>query len=70
MKTKNDANVNFELREIMNIKEAADFLRISESKLYHMTSKKEIPFYKYKAQVLFSRSKIMTWLEQFHQEAQ
>lgn len=56
-----------ELREIMDSDEAADLLRISKSRLYQMTSKNEIPFYKQGQRVVFSRSKIMAWLEKFAQ---
>lgn len=56
------------LPEIMSLKEAAVFLRVSASKLYQLTSKNQIPHYKQGARVIFNRSDLLAWLQQFMQE--
>jgi excisionase family DNA binding protein len=55
------------LPEILSLKEAAEFLRLSVSKLYQLTSKNEVPFYKQGSRVLFKRSDLLKWLDKFYQ---
>jgi excisionase family DNA binding protein len=50
------------MREIMNKKEIADFLRISVSKLEGLMRKKEIPFYRINRRVIFYKEEILNWL--------
>jgi len=50
------------MREIMNKKETADFLRISISKLEGLMRKKEIPFYRLNRRVIFHKNDILDWL--------
>lgn len=56
------------LTEILTLKEAAMFLRVSTSKLYQLTSKNQIPHYKQGGKVIFNRSDLLAWLQQFMQE--
>ncbi len=57
--------------EILSLQEAAEFLRLSPSKMYDLTHKGDIPHFKQGAgkssRVLFSRSDLLQWLQQFKQ---
>ena len=53
--------------EIMSIKETAEFLRLSESKIYQLVSRNEITHFKQGSRVLFSRNDLLQWLQQFKQ---
>lgn len=55
------------VNDILNIDECVALTRLSKSKLYQLTSKHEIPFFKQGSRVLFSRVKILAWLNQFDQ---
>lgn len=49
----------------MSVKEAADYLRLSKSRLYYLTSSKKIPFYKPAGgRILFFKSDLITWIKQ------
>lgn len=49
-------------KDILNLDEAAEYLNISKSCLYKMTSKKEIPFYKPNRLVYFERRELDNWV--------
>ena len=53
---KNDAKERSNKNEILEIEEAANYLRCSKQKLYQMTSNREIPFSKPAKKVLFKKS--------------
>lgn len=56
-------NKVFDQKEILNITEAASFLRIAKSTLYKLTHRKSIPFHKPTGRILFKRKELITWLE-------
>ena len=49
------------LRKLMNLKESALLLCISESRIRHLTSEREIPYYKKGNMVFFKKSEIEKW---------
>ena len=51
------------MKEIMNIDELSDYLRIKKSSLYSKVESKEIPYYKIGHLVRFKRSDIELWME-------
>lgn len=53
---RSDAQKRGNKEEVLEIQEAADYLRCSTSKLYGMTSRREIPFSKPAKKVLFKKS--------------
>src|SRR5690606_3902061 len=48
----------------LTLPEAADFLSLSKSTLYRMTSQKEIPHLKRGGKILFNQSDLIAWLKQ------
>jgi len=48
---------------ILDIKQCAEFLNISISLIRKLVRKKEIPFYRIGAKLLFSKSEIENWLK-------
>lgn len=52
-----------EPRELMNIEEAADFLRISTSHLYKLSAAGEIPCAKVGGRSVFRRAALLAWVE-------
>lgn len=48
--------------QLMNVKEAAAFLKISEASLYTKVSRKEIPFSKPGKRLYFSGSELQDWI--------
>ena len=60
-------NQNKELQtaqnEYLTLPEAAQFLKMSESRLYNFTALKRIPFTKKGKRLLFNRSVLIKWLE-------
>lgn len=54
----------FDQKEILNLKEAASFLRIAKSTLYKLTCKKQINFHKPSGKIiLFRRDDLISWVE-------
>jgi excisionase family DNA binding protein len=49
--------------KLKTISEIADTLRLKPSTIYHMTARKEIPFYKIGSRVLFDPDKVEEWLQ-------
>lgn len=50
-------------KEFLNLEETANYLSLSKSKLYKLTSKKEIPHYKPSGKIIyFKRSEINEWV--------
>jgi len=55
-------------KEVLNFKEAAKYLDVSQSHLYKLTYRKEIPHYKPRGkQVFFERKELDRWLLQNRQ---
>jgi excisionase family DNA binding protein len=51
------------LKEILTFKEATEFLSLSKSALYKMTSKREIPFYTPGGKMIyFRKSELESWI--------
>lgn len=55
---------NKEIKEIMDIKELADYLGIGKSKIYALIRAKKIPASKIGRQYRFSKSVIDNWLKE------
>jgi len=56
-------NKVFDQKEILNLSEAASFLRIAKSTLYKLTHKKLIPFYKPTGKlILFKKQELVAWI--------
>jgi len=49
--------------EILNIDQAAEFLKISKSTLYTLTSQKRIPHFKKGKKLYFKLSELLLWIE-------
>ncbi|WP_375605639.1 helix-turn-helix transcriptional regulator [Flavobacterium davisii] len=50
-------------KEILTLEEAADFLSLSKSAIYKLTSKKEIPFYNPGGKkIFFKRTELENWV--------
>lgn len=50
--------------EILDIKEAALFLKCASSTLYHYVSENRMPFIKMGTRTLFRRRDLLSWLDQ------
>lgn len=50
------------IKEVFDIHEAAAFIGISESRLYHLTSAKEVPHYKRGNSTFFRKSELEDWM--------
>ncbi len=51
------------LQSLLNIQDLSDFLKISVSSIYRLTSRKQIPFVKIGSRIVFQPEKIREWLE-------
>lgn len=50
-------------KEILTLEEAADFLSLSKSAMYKLTSKKEIPYYNPGGKkIFFKRTELENWI--------
>lgn len=56
--------MNKQENEFLTSKEAADFLLISKSTLYKLTSSKEIKFYKPKGKIFFKKEDLINYITQ------
>jgi len=57
-------------KEVLTFSEATDYLSVSSSHLYKLTSNNVIPFYKpNKKKIFFKRSELDTWLTSHRIEA-
>jgi len=52
-------------KEVFNTSEAAMYLGVSEGRVRHLTSKREIPFYKHGNKTFFKKSEIEEWQLEF-----
>lgn len=56
-------------KEVLNSKEAAQFLDISQSNLYKLTSNKEIPYYcPHGKKIYFDRQELIDWIKENSQK--
>ena len=50
-------------REFMNLKEAAEYMRISKDKLYHLKDEqKDFPQHKIDGKIIFYREELKSWI--------
>lgn len=49
--------------DILSVEGAADFLNLSKSTIYHLTSNDKVPHYKQSKKLYFKRSELIEWLE-------
>lgn len=57
-------------KDYLDINETSKYLRLSESALYKMTSRNEIPFYKPGGKkIFFKRSELNKWIESGKKES-
>lgn len=49
-------------KEVFDINEAALFLGLSKSRVYHLTSQREIPHYKQGKSVYFKKAELEGWM--------
>ena len=52
------------LKEVMNIAEMKDFLKISKSTLYNLISNGNFPYAKVGRRYIFHRTQVMKWIEE------
>lgn len=52
------------LDDLMTVRELGKWLRLSESHIYSLVSKKKIPFNKVGGKVLFDKQQIKDWIEE------
>jgi len=52
-----------DFREVLNKKDAAKFLSVSESFLNKLVAEKGVPYIKLKGRILFLRKDLLEWLE-------
>lgn len=58
-----------EVPEILNIQEAADFLKLKIHTIYGYTSQMQIPFIKRGKKLYFEKSKLQAWLQEGSRES-
>lgn len=49
-------------KEVLNVEEVALMIGVSKSRVYHLVSSRDIPYYKQGKKVLFKKSEIEEWL--------
>ena len=54
--------------DLLTVREAADYLRISTSTLYGLTSKCQVPFMKQGKRLYFKKENLRAWLENGSQQ--
>ena len=58
-----EAEVEKNNTEIMNIEEAAVYLKMAKQTVYSMISRRILPYFKRGKRVFFRRAELLTWLE-------
>ena len=51
-------------KELLTIKQASDYLKLTTENLYRMTSEKRIPHFKPSKNLVFDRYQLDEWLEE------
>ena len=60
--SRNNSHQRVTEKQVIRVKEAAEFLGISEGHLYNLCSRREIPFLKKRKLLYFVRSELEDWL--------
>ena len=55
-------------KELLTIKQASNYLKLTKDNIYRMTSKKTIPHFKPSKNLLFDKNELDAWLELHAQE--
>lgn len=50
-------------RKLLDVKETCDYLNLKTSKIYRLTSERQIPFFKIGALLRFDQADLDAWLE-------
>lgn len=58
------------MQEVIDIREASEFLTISEWKLRQEVKKRTIPHFRVGKRILFRRSALISWIEDQEQKCQ
>lgn len=62
-KLENMENILFAAKEVLSLEEAAIFMNVTKSNLYHMTHEQIIPFYKPGGKMCyFEKSELLKWM--------
>lgn len=48
---------------IMNVDEAAEFLRISKNNLYQLKARKQVPYHNVGERLVFLKSELIEWVK-------
>lgn len=51
------------INDFLTVKELSKWIKLSNSKIYSLVNKDEIPFAKIGGKLLFDKSKISNWIE-------
>ncbi|MBT3182295.1 MAG: helix-turn-helix domain-containing protein [Deltaproteobacteria bacterium] len=51
------------MKHLLTVKEAAEYLRLAESTIYKMVSRRDIPFMKIGTRVIFDLEMLAEWVE-------
>ena len=57
-----------QLKELMNVKEVAEYLSISKSKIYKYTCYRQIPFIKTGKKIYFRKAEVDEWLNTYRKK--
>jgi len=57
-------------RHIMDVKQAAEYLGVCTDTIYTMVKKKEIPHFRIRRRILFSKEAIESWIKSQEDEIQ
>ena len=49
------------MKHLLTVKETAEYLRLAESTIYKMVSRRDIPFMKIGTRVIFDRDALSVW---------
>ncbi|MGC8230977.1 helix-turn-helix domain-containing protein [Pseudobacillus badius] len=55
-------------RQTMTVQEAADYLGVSTDTIYNMIREKEIPHFRVRRRIFFTRSAINEWIREQEQQ--
>lgn len=62
-KVENSSSQQPKEKDLLNAKEACEFLNLAKPTLYSLTSKGDIPYYKKAKKLYFKRSELLKWIE-------
>ena len=64
---KEESRLEKQIPQHLTIKQLAEYLNYSEPAIYKMVGQAEIPYYKLSGKLLFKRTEIDLWLNEFRQ---